>query len=422
MIPEFVTALEHPCGFPVRLFINPETGEGAVIASEIAGLMDYASLSFLCRAKECAEHIHFFVLAGTSLRIFKERLAGQDIRAYRRSTRLLFITETGIALLLGKRCKEKAMRVGQWLVTHALPRFHADLGRTCYQKVQSRYLNRTLHVFVHQGRLAVLGSQIFSVTGPLDCIAKGVNAYIPDIHWNTSTQEFCQALTGMLPAAAPNDWIFYPSGLYRYWSHIRHPLVPLMKIAFETEIWPHVRQGEWTILEDTPTEVRAMEPVPVYSDLPPAEGTEVGRLRDSLEPLLRRLETLQEALNDISPAIGEWRVFRESLAEWQEGFLSELTNRLGLAGRSGKDESLEGDRVAVEEVTSLSLVKKIARELGFYYMDKITPHLVFTRALLEYAGSTATEYLGLLAETQLQIRSGENTVTLMKDTYRIWKK
>ena len=110
---EFVEKIEYPVNLvSIKLFRNIESGEGAVLAKELSQALKLKYLSSTFKKNpDVFEKIHFYLLKGEDLKNFKNYLTRQNILEYKRVGRVLLITETGIAFLLGKnRCKEEILR------------------------------------------------------------------------------------------------------------------------------------------------------------------------------------------------------------------------------------------------------------------------------------------------------------------------
>jgi hypothetical protein len=75
-----------------------------------------------------------------------------------------------------------------------------------------------------------------------------------------------------------------------------------------------------------------------------------------------------------------------------------------------------------ESALSLGFIRQLAWKLGLYYMDQVTPHLVFVRTLITHAESSDPDYLTTLLVESFHLKPGENLLELWGNLYRIWKK
>jgi hypothetical protein len=370
---EFMETVEYPGNHTsLRLFRNPSTDEGVMVLCEVAALMGYRSLSGLLRkTKGCSEKIHFFLLEGEELGSFKIHLQEKKIEKYQHTHRLMTITETGIALLLGRRCKEEALRAGQWLLPPVFPKLRSPLQGIYYQKVKSVYLDLSFYLILQDGRCGIFVSQLsyFLNTPQLDAVVRGCYGYVEDIHitpWQSYVYSYLCNFLKDIPRMEKEKpvYLLYESGLYKYLSHIKHPMVSLVKIALEREIFPLLRKSDTTWLPLATSD-------------------------------LRPLSTLTEKTEKASET--EAGVYIPALAEHKRSF-------------------------SLSTGISLPALKGLAISLGVYYMDRVTPHVVFARALVEYSHTVQQERLQEIMESQFGIKSGINKVEIKGKTYHVWKK
>ncbi len=459
---------------PLRLFRHTDTGEGVVIGGEMALLMGYGSLSRVLRnSPDCSENIHFFTLSGPTLCVFKHYLSTQNIPHYRRVNRLFLISETGAAFLLGRNCKEQAVRVGEWLMSEVFPLLRSHLPLAAYQKIASLYLNCEFYVLLWHGRFGIMFSDIFELLAvpPLDHVSRALHGYVANLHMDSWLEPSAEGNGGQAGAnllTRKEAFLFYQTGLYRYWNCLRHPMFSLMRLCFEREVWPQCRGGEWlpfreieahntrpeTVEPPTtqPAVVCAMEPVPDYPDDPARHEaawqklhTEISRETAPLTELLRRVENglndfahkashmLQQHEEQLQTIAGEHEKLAQELREQNLRLLARLDGLRDICSEqpladfspavAATPPGAPQESANKEGTTAVTLasLKELAQTLQLYYLDRQTPHLVFARALITHARSQNLHILRHVLTENMKLQPGENHIELGGTSYRVWR-
>ena len=242
----------------VNLFRDKKSNQGIFIGTEIARLMEYNSLSHIINKKQgWIQKIHFYLLKGKLLTNFQKYLQQKNIKDYAKSKRLLLITETGILFLLGRHCKEQAMRAGEWLLTKVLPNLRNYEKDIYCKKIKSSYLDLNMHIFIYKKRFGILDVELESILEEsfIDYITYGCRSFIENIHIDSITpdlyKKICTSLIKLSPEIYKSkNYFYYGSGIYRFLNYSRHPITSLIKIALEKEIFPIIRKADinWDLL------------------------------------------------------------------------------------------------------------------------------------------------------------------------------
>ena len=466
---QFIETRHYPLSQSgLHLFQYRDSGEVVLLACQVASLFGYHSLSRLLRHNaDCHPSIHFSVLEKESLREFKSYLSQLQLPGYRNCRSLLLITETGVAYLLGKHCKPQVLRVGEWLLQQVFPTIRPTLP-LFYQNINSLYLDITLGVIMFHGRCGIFSRQLTSLLRclPLDHIDRGCHGYIENIHlsiWNHENYRQLQGLLAGLPEAEESHfYFFYESGIYRYLNNISHPLVPLLKLAFEREIFPWCRRlaSHWPVAADaegdTDTAVPqlsgvtdeamddASRPMPV---LEPTSGWPSPVGQNEMQEMLAQIQRMQEMQQDYHHKLQmieqEQHAVKESLHHQHStmnakldllyGFLQQLNGEAvpiqpqpDIDFEAMPESTVPDDAAAKEDQKnscklSMLNLKQLARSLGVYFDDQVTPNTPFVQALIEYAGTSDRTYLQWIIINKLKISNGMNSVPLDSKVFDVWK-
>ena len=412
---ELVKIFQYPeKNLCIKLLQNLENGEGIVIGHEIAKLMGYYSTGNFLRNSHCQENIHFYLLQGNHFRRLKNHLQQNGIYEYTRCNRLLLISETGIGFLLGRHCKEEAIRVGGWLLTCVFPHLYPSKN-FCYQILHSDYFDKDICLLFHRGRFAFFASQIFSFLNEksLDYISYGIQGYIENIHLKPLEPQY-NSFEKLLSEKDKKiqttfNYIFYESGLYRYLQHCKNPLVPILKLAFIKELQPKFRKPpqKWSSLPYKSNITKAKEPIHLYT-------TERNRKEPSYVNIHKDLEDIKIQLSMFTKKTQKILENYQAKVNHLEETQKKIFDHLEFEPKQTKTKN-------DFEEPKFSKIKELAISLGIYYMDQKTPHLIFAKTLSEYISSASLLDLKRAIE-DLNIVKGKNVVEITRKTFRIWKR
>lgn len=238
---------------PLHLIKNMETQESMLIANEWARLLGYyRSIKW-----SPTSNGYRMLLARQELRDFKQFLHRQNIFAYRRSTRLSLLTETGLAYWLGITRYEPMLRLAGWLFQQVLPRQRAYTKPLYVQNVRCESLQNNLHIWIYQGRIGVLEPDLHAILTEqtLDHVSLVCACYVQHVHFDILPLDFYQT-AGIDHPTAQNStpspiYFLYESGIYRYLHHHRdNPRSEIFLRAWEQEILPTLHHPDyWSAIE-----------------------------------------------------------------------------------------------------------------------------------------------------------------------------
>lgn len=383
----------------VHLFRHLQSREGLFIARELADIMGYNSLGSIMRktAFFCDER-HMQLLIGKEMRLFKQYLREVcNIHTYNSSTKILLITESGFYLLMSYNCNKDTIVAGDWIIQCVLPEVKKNFKDMYKTEIYSDILANKLTIILHNGRVGFLAKQLVTYLGNgFNYIHIGYHSYIENIHLK---QFDTQKILSVCPKTYLDSILLYESGLYRYLHCISNEMSKAFSVEFQQKILPLLRQTNihWEKVSEEKISLSKENSLEkMYSD--------VGEWQQQLQQGIIRENVVISARMD-----GFMKFFRDLIPLLEERF-SNLQRSI---------EKIEiPQRIPSPKIYEL---KKLAKKLKIFHMDKKTPHILFVKALLKYMQSNSEIALENVLEYEFAIVPGENWIKLHYYTYNIWK-
>ncbi len=410
----------------IQLFSNQHTGEGMILLRELVKFFHYPSLlSRMERDCSYQKGIHTSVLKGKALREFKSYLReNQNLDSFHRSTRLLFLHEAGLSLLLSKNCRQEIVLLGKWLLTNIFPFLRQQFPETYWATVFCPPLNYTFFVILHKGRFTFFE---FQVRALLNLSPKEAYQYqeesMENLHWFFLPPSLLSKEEELpnFPSLNKDSFLLSESGVYRYLQKNKEK--PSRWIGFmEKYLFSNLRRSEicWHKLHSQKTEqndfLREKAKPLIFSNI--RERKENKKIENS-ETWSQKLEKILAHQNEKN----QDKILRETalITARIDGLIHFLEDRFPFLEKKLEFLCQQFDKTSLERSSHLVELKTIARELGVYYLDKKTPHIVFVKALIDWLGMRSSDAILITLENMFSLRPGENRIELPQNTYTIWK-